>query len=193
MFIKVTEYNNEPKDRLSSGPIIPLKSESTSSVLTGTASNNSELAELVSKIRQPNSGLEIKDRKRKLSRTLRRCFVGKELVDWILTNVELTTYNRSAAKELGQQLLNRGFVQSVSNSKVFEDGNQFYRFSDDQNLVNIRKASTVAKKNQISPSHKTNSFNSYSSLVAPIPGSLHQSLEYPVSRTPILFEKPYFV
>ena len=100
-------------------------------------------------MRHPNSGLEIRDRRKTITRrTQRRCFVAKELVDWILRNVELQTYSRESAVELAQKLLKQGFFKNISNSRVrsFDDGNNLYRFTDDQNLVNIRKASLRQKK-----------------------------------------------
>ena len=120
-----------------------------SSASRGIHGDDENLEELVSSMRHPNSGLEIRDRRKTITRrTQRRCFVAKELVDWILRNVELQTYSRESAVELAQKLLKQGFFKNISNSRVrsFDDGNNLYRFTDDQNLVNIRKASLRQKK-----------------------------------------------
>jgi hypothetical protein len=97
-------------------------------------------------MRLPNSGLEIRNRKCKSGTVHRRCFVARELVDWILRNVELQTYNRESGLELARQLEQFGFVNPVSGAEPFQDSEDFYRFSEDQTLVDIRNASILQKK-----------------------------------------------
>ena len=120
-------------------------------ISAGEQNQDETLSNLVALMRHPNSGLDIKDRRKTLisRKTQRRCFVAKELVDWILRNIEISSYERSCATELAQQLFSRGFLKPVSgNARSFEDGNTLYRFSEDQNLVNIRKASILQKKHK---------------------------------------------
>jgi len=119
--------------------------------LQGASESEDEiLSELVSTMRRPNSGLDIRDRRKTITRrTMRRCFVAKELVDWIYKNAELPAHTRECAIELAQKLLRRGYLKPLlSNSGTFVDGTDLFRFTDDQTLVNIRKASKLQKKHK---------------------------------------------
>ncbi|XP_022800484.1 serine/threonine-protein kinase 11-interacting protein-like [Stylophora pistillata] len=72
----------------------------------------------------------IKDRKSLLG-TYSSCFVGREFVDWLIHVKEVET--RVEGVEIGQLLLNVGALEHVSKKQVFEDKDQYYRFSTERN------------------------------------------------------------
>eukprot|EP00471_Norrisiella_sphaerica_P008709 CAMPEP_0184492174 /NCGR_PEP_ID=MMETSP0113_2-20130426/22481_1 /TAXON_ID=91329 /ORGANISM="Norrisiella sphaerica, Strain BC52" /LENGTH=1054 /DNA_ID=CAMNT_0026876841 /DNA_START=337 /DNA_END=3501 /DNA_ORIENTATION=- len=80
----------------------------------------------------------VKDR-RYLFKKYPKCFVGKDLVDWLVTRKELMVENRDQTRMLtrpdavaiAQDLLNTGFFSHVLGEHVFEDKHLFYRFQRD--------------------------------------------------------------
>lgn len=90
-----------------------------------------DLRPLVAKIHR-TEGL-IGDR-RHLLRTYKQCLVGTELVDWLTAVVRI---DRAAAVRLGQRLIDEGRLHHVSNERNFEDGYFFYRFYEDENIVEL--------------------------------------------------------
>ena len=177
-----TEFNH--RSSLSSKSLGDIGTPSGTSLNTSTSSGEQDLEELVARMRHPKSGLDIRTRRRLTFKTQRRCFIGKELVDWILRNADLPSYEREAAISLANQLYQRGLLKSVSNNRPFEDGNGYYRFTEDQNLLNIRNDSLRQKKQKpITPSANIAVKRSLSSGIKPeIPPSLfdikHHSMEY---------------
>ncbi|MBM4269119.1 MAG: mechanosensitive ion channel [Deltaproteobacteria bacterium] len=82
------------------------------------------LEALAERIRS-DDGVEICDRRHLLT-VYRDCFVGREAVDWLATNLRLS---RDEAVELGQRLVDKGFVHHVLGEHGFEDGRLFYQFT----------------------------------------------------------------
>jgi hypothetical protein len=89
--------------------------------------NDDDLAAVVARLRGP-SGLDIEDRRHLLS-VYRRCFVGREAVDWLTHHEGLT---RSDAVRLGQALVDRGTIHHVLDEHPFRDADLFYRFRADE-------------------------------------------------------------
>jgi small-conductance mechanosensitive channel len=88
-----------------------------------------EIEHLVTQIRGDN-GVEIKDRRYRLN-TYHTCFIGKELVDWLVTN---RGYNREEATELGQILIEKKIIHHVVDAHPFRDEYLFYRFIADEKI-----------------------------------------------------------
>lgn len=58
------------------------------------------------------------------------CFLGSELVTWVLKNFE-DVDSRESATEYGQQLMDSGLFRHVNSSHGFLDGHYFYEFNDE--------------------------------------------------------------
>ena len=76
-------------------------------------------------------GIAVADRRHLLT-VYRRCFVGREAVDWMTHALGLT---RVEAVELGQLLVERGDVRHVLDEHGFKDANLFYRFRSDESAT----------------------------------------------------------
>jgi len=85
--------------------------------------------DLVSAMKNPKNGIEIKDRKL-LLKTYPNAFIGQEAVDWMLRHLPIR--DRDDAISLGQRLLQSNYIKHVSdNKKGFRDSqDQFYIFED---------------------------------------------------------------
>eukprot|EP01100_Stratorugosa_tubuloviscum_P014618 TRINITY_DN7931_c0_g1_i1.p1 TRINITY_DN7931_c0_g1~~TRINITY_DN7931_c0_g1_i1.p1 ORF type:complete len:662 (-),score=300.30 TRINITY_DN7931_c0_g1_i1:64-2001(-) len=92
-----------------------------------TATN--EINILVTKMRDPSNGISIKDR-RWFFRTYPTCFVGSELVDWMVTNG--VAESRSVALAIGQNMLSLNLFKHVTKDHPFKDEYLFYRFAQDE-------------------------------------------------------------
>ena len=86
-----------------------------------------EIEDLAKNIRGEN-GVEIKDRRYRLN-TYHTCFVGQELVDWLMTNHGCI---REEAIELGQILVEEKIIHHVKDHHPFMDEYLFYRFYVDE-------------------------------------------------------------
>ncbi|APB33797.1 serine/threonine protein kinase [Gloeomargarita lithophora Alchichica-D10] len=91
-----------------------------------TALPNLEGDELLNRLRE-EGGLEIRDR-RYLLRVYPRCFVGSDLVTWLMKHLGL---GRQQAIQLGQTLVARNIVHHVTDDQPFRDGYFLYRFYQD--------------------------------------------------------------
>ena len=67
----------------------------------------SEVDDLVAKLREPGAGVEVRDRKWML-RSYPQCFVGRELVTWLVQKGYCEA--REDAVALGNALLLRGVI-----------------------------------------------------------------------------------
>ena len=85
------------------------------------------IKELVMKIRSEN-GVEIKDRRYRFN-TYKTCFIGQQLVDWLVTNYD---YSREEATEVGQILVEKKIIHHVTDEHPFMDDYFFYRFYVDE-------------------------------------------------------------
>jgi Domain found in Dishevelled, Egl-10, and Pleckstrin (DEP) len=88
----------------------------------------SNLAQLVEAMRSPH-GVKIENRSQSFRFPLVRCFVGREAVDWISTNLKI---DRADAVLLGQRLIEEKWARNLSNKQPFEDGELFYQFTLDK-------------------------------------------------------------
>lgn len=75
-----------------------------------------------------NNGLEIKDRKYRLT-TYPLCFIGSEAVKWMEKQYILS---KSEVIRLGQQLIDLKIIHHVTDSHDFKDDYLFYRFYLDE-------------------------------------------------------------
>ncbi len=82
------------------------------------------LAQLVEVMRSPQ-GVKIEDRAQSFRLPYRRCFIGREAVDWLQTNLNI---NRPHAVALGQRLIDEQWVRNLSNKQPFQDGDLYYQF-----------------------------------------------------------------
>merc|ERR1712228_556941 len=68
-------------------------------------------------------------------KTYRDCFVGKELVNWIIKYTK--TNSREIAVEIGEHLRNKGAFKHVSAKHSFKDDNLYYRFTSDEPDIQV--------------------------------------------------------
>jgi Protein kinase domain/Domain found in Dishevelled, Egl-10, and Pleckstrin (DEP) len=83
------------------------------------------LRDLASLMRDPLTGVRIKDRRWRL-RTFKQCFVGSAAVDWMLKHLRVRT--RAEAVTLCQRLLRDGIIRHVCDDHEFKDAFLFYTF-----------------------------------------------------------------
>jgi small-conductance mechanosensitive channel len=86
-----------------------------------------ELDAVAARLHGP-AGVDIGDRRHLLTH-YRRCFVGREAVDWLVRTERLT---RCEAVRLGQVLVERGVIHHVLDEHPFRDADLFYRFRADE-------------------------------------------------------------
>ena len=86
--------------------------------------NHYNLAQLVAEMRSPR-GVKIENRSQSFRLPYLRCFVGREAVDWMSTNLSI---DRDRAVTLGQRLISDNWLKNLSNQHPFEDGELFYQF-----------------------------------------------------------------
>jgi len=84
------------------------------------------LGDLYKTASDPVQGVPVQDRKYHL-RTYHNCFVGIELVDWLMNNLPLRS--RAEAVRIGSNFKKRNFITHVvDENKPFKDEFLFYRF-----------------------------------------------------------------
>jgi alpha-tubulin suppressor-like RCC1 family protein len=75
-----------------------------------------------------SGGVEVRDRRYRL-KVYPGCFVASEIVDWLVGNKVNGVQTRKQACNVGQQLVNQGFIQHVVDvAKPFKDKYLFFRF-----------------------------------------------------------------
>ncbi len=85
------------------------------------------LKELISVIRGDN-GIEIKERRYRL-KLYPDCFVGSELVDWMVTTLSIPP---EKAVQIGQLLIEKKLIHHVHDEHSFKNEFLFYRFYCDE-------------------------------------------------------------
>jgi hypothetical protein len=85
------------------------------------------LAQLVEEMRSPK-GVKIETRSQSFRLPYKQCFVGKEAVDWISSNLSIS---RAESVQLAQRLIDDKWLQNLSNKQPFEDADWFYQFCMD--------------------------------------------------------------
>jgi hypothetical protein len=63
-------------------------------------------------------------------KTHKNCFLGFDLVNWLLANFQ-DVDSRDEAVDLGNQLMNQDVFAHVQGRHLFRDGNFFFRLKDD--------------------------------------------------------------
>eukprot|EP00012_Vannella_robusta_P003908 CAMPEP_0206184374 /NCGR_PEP_ID=MMETSP0166-20121206/1182_1 /ASSEMBLY_ACC=CAM_ASM_000260 /TAXON_ID=95228 /ORGANISM="Vannella robusta, Strain DIVA3 518/3/11/1/6" /LENGTH=516 /DNA_ID=CAMNT_0053599381 /DNA_START=1 /DNA_END=1551 /DNA_ORIENTATION=+ len=106
--------------------------------------------EIAKKMAERNSGLVIKPRTW-LFTVYPPCFVASEAVDWLLKNLALRT--RQEAVDLGNKLVNAGFVQHVREPSPFKDQKAWFRFTK-----YVRMESVAQDAEQVQPSYTPKDF-----------------------------------
>ncbi|MGK7928423.1 MAG: mechanosensitive ion channel domain-containing protein [Spirulina sp.] len=91
--------------------------------ITAKNLNQLDLEALVKEIKG-SEGIEIKDRRYRL-KTYPRCFIGAELVDWLMMREECS---REEAIAIGEHLRKRGIIHHVTDEHSFQDEYLFYQF-----------------------------------------------------------------
>jgi small-conductance mechanosensitive channel len=89
--------------------------------------DEAELDALARRLRGPG-GVALADRRHLLA-VHRRCFVGREAVDWLVRHEALS---REEAVAVGERLRARGRLRHVLDEHGFRDGHFFYRFREDE-------------------------------------------------------------
>jgi Domain found in Dishevelled, Egl-10, and Pleckstrin (DEP) len=82
------------------------------------------LAQLVGEMRSPQ-GVKIETRSQSFRLPYKKCFVGREAVDWLSNRLSIS---RPDAVALGQRLIDENWLQNLSNQKPFADADLFYQF-----------------------------------------------------------------
>eukprot|EP00005_Dracoamoeba_jomungandri_P005749 CAMPEP_0174251948 /NCGR_PEP_ID=MMETSP0439-20130205/1615_1 /TAXON_ID=0 /ORGANISM="Stereomyxa ramosa, Strain Chinc5" /LENGTH=476 /DNA_ID=CAMNT_0015332399 /DNA_START=1045 /DNA_END=2472 /DNA_ORIENTATION=+ len=90
-----------------------------------------EYLDIIRRMRRPDGGLSIKNRMWHL-RKYKNCFVGSEIVDWLMEKSEIEFLSREEALEFGNMLLSRHFFHHVVFDHPLRDGYYFYRFLQDE-------------------------------------------------------------
>ncbi len=86
------------------------------------------LAELVAQMRSSH-GVEIKTRAQSFRLPYKRCFIGREAVSWLATNLAI---DRLEAESLGQKLMDENLLYHVPGKERFKDADLFYQFAQDR-------------------------------------------------------------
>ncbi|XP_062848621.1 DEP domain-containing mTOR-interacting protein [Trichomycterus rosablanca] len=93
-----------------------------------------------------HEGKVIKDRRHHL-RTYPNCFVGKELIDWLIEHKEAS--DRDTAIRIMQKLLNQSIIHHVCDEhKDFKDLKLFYRFRKDDGTFPLDNEAKVFMRGQ---------------------------------------------
>merc|ERR1711963_714123 len=92
---------------------------------------NSGMQAIVSRLRLPDSGLEVKDRVW-LKLQIPNAFLGSELVQWLCTNVE-GFEDRKEARKYAVHMLKNGFIKDTVNKETFSE-QCYYQFGTNPNI-----------------------------------------------------------
>lgn len=102
----------------------PTTSYLTSEEKCRALQNSMSLRNLYEEICRPNTGVPIKTQRYRL-RTYSDCFLGSDLVDWLICQQRANTRIQAAA--ICQALLEGGYIEHVSDPFHFIDGNALYK------------------------------------------------------------------
>lgn len=93
--------------------------------------------DVYAKMRHPVTGISISDRRYRLL-SYQKCFVGKEAVDWMSSNLQVT---RDVAVKYGEKLMSAGILSHVTQSEPFSDAHFFFRFQEDDEscVLNMKR------------------------------------------------------
>lgn len=111
------------------------KNEATNSVAIS-------LEDVINKMRNPNGGLSIKDRKWR-NKTFEKCFIGKEAVEWMVSNLKVS---KRQALQLGKKLIDQNYIYHVTYDHNFVDGYLFYGFTGSRPKNKIEGFTIIQRK-----------------------------------------------
>jgi hypothetical protein len=89
-----------------------------------------DIDKIINMMRDPKKGVQIKNR-RYFLKTYENCFIGKELVTWIVKNISRIK-SREDAVSLGEELMEEGYFDHVVKEHPFKDSEYYYRFQIDE-------------------------------------------------------------
>jgi hypothetical protein len=89
-----------------------------------------DVDKIINMMRDPKKGVQIKNR-RYFLKTYENCFIGKELVSWIVKNISRIK-SREDAVSLGEELMEEGYFDHVVKEQPFKDSEFYYRFRIDE-------------------------------------------------------------
>jgi hypothetical protein len=114
------------------------------------------------------NGVETKTRRHRFN-PYPNCFVGSEAVTWLVRHQNCT---RVSATQLGQALLDRGYIRHITGERPFEDDYALYQFNPQQFMnqrqlqeagVQVTTAATVSESDSEPKSEPGSEPNSESS------------------------------
>ena len=112
---------------------IKIKTEPLKQFLNEKYDDLIDTDEIINKMRDPKNGIIIKNRRYYL-KIYENCFLGNEMVDWILKNISRVK-TREDAVLFGQEILEEGYFDHVVKEKPFKDQELFYRFKFDEKPI----------------------------------------------------------
>ncbi|KAL6072943.1 DEP domain-containing protein [Balamuthia mandrillaris] len=141
--------DSKPSDK---APAVPKKKAAKGSVSSSTPEVECQpdvYWDIIEKMRRPvaEGGLSIKNRMYHL-RKYKKCFIGKELVDWLmqLEDENLSFSSRKDAVDFGNVLMEKHFFHHVTFAHILKDDEYFYRFIQDEdtsrNVLNTGQVSS---------------------------------------------------
>eukprot|EP01080_Neovahlkampfia_damariscottae_P001044 gene1044-10563_t len=122
--------NSNPNDSNISLKSSKIKIEPSKNFLNDTYDDLVNLDDIINKMKDPKLGVVIKNRRYYL-KTYESCFIGSEMVSWIIENVPRIK-TRDDAVLFGQEILEEGYFDHVVKEKPFKDIDYFYRFKSDE-------------------------------------------------------------
>jgi hypothetical protein len=82
------------------------------------------ISSLIAAFKNPETGIAVKDRKYHL-KTYRQCFVGKDAVNWFLTNASTFVKSKEEAISLGNKLMSMNVFQNMNKGDSFSPSFDF--------------------------------------------------------------------
>eukprot|EP01087_Luapelamoeba_hula_P008390 TRINITY_DN2095_c1_g1_i2.p1 TRINITY_DN2095_c1_g1~~TRINITY_DN2095_c1_g1_i2.p1 ORF type:complete len:527 (+),score=89.72 TRINITY_DN2095_c1_g1_i2:103-1683(+) len=105
---------------------------------SGNAQVIRSLEQLAAAAMDPKTGVALQDRQRHF-KTYQSCFVGSDLVDWLMSNLPLRS--RDEAEKLGQTLMSKEYMMAIE-PKPFKDDAGLYRWlrhAEETEIVSVEK------------------------------------------------------
>lgn len=97
------------------------------------------VTDIINKMKDRKIGLHVKSRRRGL-RTYEDCFIGNEMIDWLIDNGYAHPGARTKAEHIGERIWELGYIQHVGEvDQELKDDSIFYRFSADTEIQSERK------------------------------------------------------
>jgi hypothetical protein len=136
--LAIEYHTRDPSAIVAAGPEVALFSEVDSEFQTSIFSDSEKYqtsnmdTDKLKEDLQGENGIQMMDR-RWHWKTHKNCFLGFDLVNWLLANFK-DIDSRDEAVELGKQLMDKGVFKHVQGRHQFRDGNFFFRLQDSSEL-----------------------------------------------------------